>query len=398
MWSDRHQILQCGVCNVPEDRRWALVRKTVVNGEEKAHPLENRCYECVQLWGCNFFHLDWDSFLEQYHAKEDNPIKAAVDTVNANLDKPAALFGFFPAEVRTSMKTSFEVERQYDCLSARELKRKLGVTKLTKQILGSTPKVQLQSELQPGELEDVYVFKKPGDGGRTGVLRTMFEGAMTEIQLEPGQHMWEQQAPLMFRSTMQAKASSVGTKTVVDRERHMLTLAEFLKKNKKKEKLPSAAGSDVDAAGGCEQESVEEEEQEQEEQTDQEDVEPDEAPLTHLGLTRRPTLQSVAGQSFGPDVRSRGQSSTAGKRLDKLETRSWGSAPAGPVPAAVGDDDCKGTAESVADSAMVFQDEFGDNIAGQHTKGNKKHCRHEQKCCGCLSQNPGSCSVLGALL
>ena len=346
------------------------MRKTVVNGEEKAHPLENRCYECVQLWGCNFFHLDWESFLEQYHSKEDNPIKAAVETVNANLDKPACLFGFYPAEVRTAMKTSFEVERQYDCLSARELKRKLGVSKLTKQIVGSTPKVQLQSELQPGELEDVYVFKKPGDGPRTGVLRTQFEGAMTEIQLEPGQHMWQQQAPLMFKATMQSKAASVGTKTVVDRERHMLTLAEFLQKNKKKEKQAPAEESDLDAAGGCDEEDPEEEEPEQEELSDNGEGEPDEAPLSQLGMRRMPSLASVAGPSSQAQT-SRGRSSTA--RLDKLETRSWGSAPAAACAVAGCEDDAKGTAESVADSAMVYQDEFGDNIAGNHMEKKKRN-------------------------
>eukprot|EP00971_Amphidinium_carterae_P310929 6179044-Amphidinium_carterae.1 len=206
-----------------EEARWAITKESPTGPQA----LEDRCFACVNLWGCYFAHLTWADFQADYQAKKEEIMDAIAEIQSQS---PQIVKGFLPAEVGSTVACSMEVSRSFIVLTEKEMRKALNVPRLNKGMLAGCCCVQMPKEENPSELESTYWFRKDEQPHRTGVVKTLHSGSAVQYALQPQNHGFEKQRENMMSSVMEKEG--LGAKQLQDVEK-LVSLEEWVAKHKK---------------------------------------------------------------------------------------------------------------------------------------------------------------------
>ena len=121
-------------------------------------------------------------FVEAYKDEKRTDIKDAIAEIQT-CQHPIIL-GFWPAEVGNDVSCKVLAEREYLVLNSKELKKRLGVDRLTKAMTASIPCLRMPTEGDASVFEDTFWFAKtdqPYRLGKVTVSRAPTRGLEDEL-------------------------------------------------------------------------------------------------------------------------------------------------------------------------------------------------------------------------
>ena len=148
---DSHDPCTCSFF-LAKDRPWA-VRRRSKSGDET--PEGHACESCFNTWHQHFSHLDWDQFSAEMK-KPDSSLKQHLQSVRDCADNPARKV-WKPQSVVEGHTYVVELVKNFVALSHSELRRALGVSRLSKVAVSHVP--TLLAKKEDGSLEELYMFR-----------------------------------------------------------------------------------------------------------------------------------------------------------------------------------------------------------------------------------------------
>ena len=150
---------------------------------------------------------------------------------------PSGACKWHPAQVCSALSSKIEIERGFICLSSKELKKALGVDRLTKAVVAGVPVLRMPQEGNPSKLEDTYFFQDPQQGYRRGVWKVAYEASLEEYPLQLQNHGYKLQGLKTMEHLMSVKGEEHGCRSLVEKEK-LMCLTEFLQRHAKEKKEP----------------------------------------------------------------------------------------------------------------------------------------------------------------
>ena len=124
-----------------------------------------------------------------------------------------------PQETMSGVKSvSLKVERSWIILSDKEVRRQLGVARLTKASMKSVPQMVVPCEDGSPGSEQVYVFKDPQSQFRRATLQVVWGTQHEEKEMKDVDTMWPGQGLHLQGHTFQKQAETSGVLSLLQRE------------------------------------------------------------------------------------------------------------------------------------------------------------------------------------
>eukprot|EP00971_Amphidinium_carterae_P126602 2508399-Amphidinium_carterae.4 len=191
-------------CPFLKDVKWALYS---AKGTQRL-PANDQFEQCFELWTCSFKHLPWANFTEK--AKQDSAFKTIVDQARSVMEGKVKLTN--PPECLKIVKgVTLDVERQFQVLSERELRRLLNQTRLNKSQVKGIPTITLLAEDGSSETELCYIFADTSCPFMKAKMKVSLGNFLTKDQMQADQVCWQGQGSSFQEhlSEQQARESGV---------------------------------------------------------------------------------------------------------------------------------------------------------------------------------------------
>lgn len=172
------------------------------------------------------------TFSEVCAACDDAEFKARVDQAREVFHLPAGKSKpFQPNEVFQSEVTTGELSRTFNALNERELKKLLGVDRLTQAVIKDLPRIQLPSEDKPGQFEWIALFAGPPDlRFRQFKVTHQLSFCKNQYVLQAGDQLWDGQGQATFQHTDAEQKAARGDDALHNKlkRQEMLSISEYV--------------------------------------------------------------------------------------------------------------------------------------------------------------------------
>ncbi len=141
--------------NVPKDTTWSCTQEVedAKSGKTFRVPAGTSCEQCFSIALDHLHYPRFSDFAEEYESSEQ--VQNIVAQIRKNLAQPGSAVDFETATVSKTISTVVRVDTQFDAKTNAELRKALGVQRLSREQVNKLPTVEL-----------------PEDGGGRG--RTLF--------------------------------------------------------------------------------------------------------------------------------------------------------------------------------------------------------------------------------
>ena len=215
-----------------QDVTWALRQK--VRDSEK--PVGDQCFKCWDQWQRAFAHLTWPRLCESLKTDESvmSSWRQAQETKNG-------VTRTWPStEVSENTRFVIEVEKSFKVLTDRELKKALGVQRLTKEMVKTIPCITVPTP--SGTPETLWAFKDESSPWRRASVKMVVEDAQSVQQMSASNHLWEGQGDQMMKHVTEALSNKAAITELLEKD-SLSSLESFLEKKQGPKAKDNAAAS-----------------------------------------------------------------------------------------------------------------------------------------------------------
>ena len=128
--------------------------------------------------------------------------------------------------------------KSFVCLNQSELRKALGVNRLSKQLLAGVPSIRIPGD--SGE-EEVWLFKNEAQPHRLCTIKTISSLEWQRQHLDEEKQTWQKQAEHVWRHQKSCQYDSTGVSAVMAKDT-LVSLDEYVAKRVKKEQETPADG------------------------------------------------------------------------------------------------------------------------------------------------------------
>eukprot|EP00971_Amphidinium_carterae_P285048 5658672-Amphidinium_carterae.1 len=188
-------------------------------------PVDDKCLGCHKQWQQAFQVYSWEDLCQTL--KRDASLKASWDEA-AVLMADTSKRTFEASSVNTAKTFNLEVNRQFLCLSMKDLKRVTGQSKLNKATLQYIPQVTLPDMCSEDGEQTFYIFRDPEKPYRSLNIKMNQTFNQVTTNMEAAQQVWKQQGQHMHETIAQKCMTETGVENLLEKLTYLKSVEEFV--------------------------------------------------------------------------------------------------------------------------------------------------------------------------
>ena len=216
---------------LPEDgKAWALRKAQKHNNVEV--PVGEKCADCYQLHSTSFSYLTWQQF-----SQPGEELAGCIEKARKHMFEGGAQ-DWCPASIQQEKAVVVELSKKLIVMTEKDLRKSMGLTKLSKKLMSGVPSVWLSTDT--GSLEEHWVFQHPSQGQKELTLKSLQHLACLDHCLQPADVPRAGQAGKTWQAKLQTLTSDQGLASLFKDEK-LVTFEQLASKKDLAEDVGAAA-------------------------------------------------------------------------------------------------------------------------------------------------------------